>query len=294
VVAGGELAGHLAGLAAESGSSGEVLLVPNADLAVTRLARAAGAPPFVLAQAGAFRAGLGRLLRLLAEPDLAAPILFVGSPHRAPRLASAARVLGLASVAVPEIGDSRAFAALLAGLRERRRGNAPALGAEDLARAIAGGAIVNRYQPQVRLDDGVPVALKALARWEHPLHGLIGAAEFVPLAERAGLAAALGYRVVQQAVADLAPLHAARLRYTVALNLPLDVLLDTNLADQLSATCTAGGLPADPTAAVLLEPPIVPVKGHLLRVVLPPASQVSLELEMQRHVRPPSYALPWN
>ncbi len=253
VVARGELAGHLAGLAAESGSSGEVLLVPNADLAVTRLARAAGAPPFVLAQPGAFRAGLGRLLRLLAEPDLAAPILFVGSPHRAPRLAAAARGLGLASLAVQEIADSRALAALVAGLRERPRGNAPPLGAEDLARAIAGGAIVNRYQPQVRLDDGVPVALEALARWEHPLHGLIGATEFVPLAERAGLAAALGHRVVQQAVADLAALHAARLRYTVALNLPLDVLLDAHLPERLSAACAAGGLPVEALTIELTE-----------------------------------------
>jgi len=38
---------------------------------------------------------------------------------------------------------------------------------------------------------------------------------------------------------------------------------------------------------------VVPVEDHLLRVVLPPASELVLELEVERHVRPPSYALPW-
>lgn len=268
VVARGDLAGHLAGLAAESGGSGEVLLVPNADLAVTRLARAAGAPPFVLAQAGALRVGLGRFLRLLAEPDLLAPVVFVGPPHRAPRLAAAARGLGLDSVAVPELWGPRDLTALLAGLRRRPRAEAPAIGPEDLARAIAGGAIVNRYQPQVRLDDGTPVALETLARWEHPLHGLLGAAEFVPLAERAGLSRALADRVVRHAVADLAALQAAGLRYSIALNLPLDVLLDPGLADRLVAELEAGGVPAEALTIELTESQIARDLGAVREAAL--------------------------
>ena len=253
VVARGEMAGRLAGLAAESGGSGEVLLVPHADLAVARLARAATPPPFVIAQAGALRVGLGRFLRLLAEPDLVAPVVVVGPPQRAPRLAAAARGLGLASVAVSDIGDGRDLKALLAGLRDRPRLDAPSLSAEDLARAIAGGAIVNRYQPQVRLDDGAPVALETLARWEHPLRGLLGAAEFVPLAEGAGLAAALADRVVRQAVSDLSTLRAAGLRFAVALNLPLNVLLDPATADRLAAALEAGGVPAEALTIELTE-----------------------------------------
>ncbi|MCS6854451.1 MAG: EAL domain-containing protein [Elioraea sp.] len=253
VVARGELAGRLAGLAAEAGGSGEVLLLPSADVAVPRLARAAAPPPFVVAQAGALRVGLGRFLRLLAEPDLISPIVFVGPPNRAPRLAAVARGLGLAAVAVPELADGGALAALLSGLRARPRPDAAPLAAEDLARAIAGGAIVNRYQPQVRLDDGVPVALETLARWEHPLHGLLGAAEFVPMAEQAGLSSALADRVVRQAVADLAALHAAGYAYAVALNLPLEVLLDPGLPEQLAAICAAGGLAAEALTIELTE-----------------------------------------
>ncbi len=252
VVARGEAAGRLAGVVAETGS-GEVLVVPTADAAVTRLARAAAPPPFVLAQAAELRVGLGRFLRLLAEPGLVAPVVMVGPARRAPRLAAAARTLGLPATAVTEFTGPVALLGALADLQVSPRAEDAPLCADDLARAIAGGAIVNRYQPQVRLADGAPVALETLARWEHPALGLLGAAEFIPLAEEAGLAALLGQRMIRQAAADIAGLHAAGLRYTLALNLPLDVLLDPRTADGLAEAMAAGGVPPEALTIELTE-----------------------------------------
>ncbi|MFQ3623232.1 MAG: EAL domain-containing protein [Acetobacteraceae bacterium] len=252
VVARGGTAGRLAGIVAEAGT-GEVLVVPSADAAVTRLARAAAPPPFVLAQAAALRVGLGRFLRLLAEPDLVAPVVMVGPVQRAPRLAAAARTLGLPAAAVADLAGLDELRAALGAVRAGERGEDGPLRAVDLARAISGGAIVNRYQPQVRLADGAPVALETLARWEHPGRGLLGAAEFIPLAEKAGLAALLGQRMIRQAVSDIAGLHAAGLRYSLALNLPLDVLLDPRTADGLAEAMEAGGVPTEALTIELTE-----------------------------------------
>lgn len=244
-------AGVLAGIAAAAGD-GEVLVVPTAEAALGRLARAAAAPPFVLAEAAAMAAGLGPFLRLLAEPDFAAPLVVVGPPRQAERVAGAARRLGLgvwAAAAIDRPGELRGLLAALAAAPAMP----PPLTAADLGAAIAGGAIANRYQPQVRLTDGAPIALETLARWEHPRHGTLGAAHFIPLAEAAGLAAALAQRMVRQAVADLVRLHRAGHRYTLALNLPLDVLLDPATADELAAAVAIGGLAPEALTIELTE-----------------------------------------
>jgi len=47
------------------------------------------------------------------------------------------------------------------------------------------------YQPQVEIGSGKIVGLEALLRWDHPLRGVLSPARFVPIAESAGLMAAL-------------------------------------------------------------------------------------------------------
>ena len=60
------------------------------------------------------------------------------------------------------------------------------------------------YQPRVRLSDGKCVALEALARWRHPTLGEVPPAQFVPLAERAGLMRSLTGWVLDHGVSQLA------------------------------------------------------------------------------------------
>jgi diguanylate cyclase len=48
------------------------------------------------------------------------------------------------------------------------------------------------YQPVVRISDLAPVGAEALLRWQHPERGLLGAPDFIPLAERTGLIVPLG------------------------------------------------------------------------------------------------------
>ena len=74
---------------------------------------------------------------------------------------------------------------------------------DGLRAALDDGELLLEYQPIVDVVTGRPVALEALARWDHPVRGKIGPNEFVPLAAKAGLAVELGEWVVREALARL-------------------------------------------------------------------------------------------
>jgi diguanylate cyclase (GGDEF)-like protein/PAS domain S-box-containing protein len=57
----------------------------------------------------------------------------------------------------------------------------------DLRHAIESGAFEVHYQPIVSLRTGRIAGFEALVRWRHPLRGLVGPGEFIPIAEDTGL-----------------------------------------------------------------------------------------------------------
>jgi EAL domain-containing protein (putative c-di-GMP-specific phosphodiesterase class I) len=75
-----------------------------------------------------------------------------------------------------------------------------------LVRALDGawdrGEIFVVYQPQIDLATDKVIGVEALARWNHPEHGLVSPADFIPLAEEAGLIVPLGAWVLRKACED--------------------------------------------------------------------------------------------
>jgi diguanylate cyclase (GGDEF)-like protein/PAS domain S-box-containing protein len=71
--------------------------------------------------------------------------------------------------------------------------------AEELRKALERDELVLFYQPQAEVISGKIVGMEALIRWKHPQRGLLAAAAFIPLAEKAGLTLALGCWVLEQA-----------------------------------------------------------------------------------------------
>jgi diguanylate cyclase (GGDEF)-like protein/PAS domain S-box-containing protein len=69
----------------------------------------------------------------------------------------------------------------------------------ELRRAIDRGEIIAYFQPIVSLDTGIIIGYEALARWVHPIRGLVSPADFVPLAEETSLIVPIGRTILSQA-----------------------------------------------------------------------------------------------
>ncbi|GJD95494.1 putative bifunctional diguanylate cyclase/phosphodiesterase [Methylobacterium iners] len=71
-----------------------------------------------------------------------------------------------------------------------------------LRSAIANEQFAVHYQPIVNAKTGAVVAFEALIRWYHPERGLVPPAEFIPLAEEAGLIPEIGLWILKRACRD--------------------------------------------------------------------------------------------
>jgi diguanylate cyclase len=96
---------------------------------------------------------------------------------------------------------------------------------EELRKAIPDGQLVLHYQPQIDAATQQVCGLEALVRWQHPQRGLLAPAQFLPVAEHAGLMPALSDAIIKRATADVASWRSAELGVRVALNCPPPELL---------------------------------------------------------------------
>ncbi len=69
----------------------------------------------------------------------------------------------------------------------------------ELRNAVRNGELELRYQPKVSMTTNEMCGVEALVRWRHPTHGLMSPAEFIPLAEEAGIIDELGDWVLEAA-----------------------------------------------------------------------------------------------
>lgn len=84
---------------------------------------------------------------------------------------------------------------------------------QDLAEAIKLQQLTMAYQPIWDNRCGRVAKLEALVRWYHPQWGQVSPADFIPLAEEAGLIQGLGALVLWQACRDLARLQQSGFPY---------------------------------------------------------------------------------
>jgi len=75
---------------------------------------------------------------------------------------------------------------------------------DEILAALAAGEFVAHYQPIVAVGSGEVVAAEALVRWNHPRHGLLAPATFVPAAEATGTIPGIDRAVLEQACREAA------------------------------------------------------------------------------------------
>ncbi len=90
------------------------------------------------------------------------------------------------------------------------------------------------YQPQINLRTGEIVGVEALLRWNHPEHGSISPAEFIPFAEESGLIIDIGLWVIKTACAELSRWRSAGLpEIKMAINISARQLMEDNIVEDI-------------------------------------------------------------
>ncbi len=123
----------------------------------------------------------------------------------------------------------------------------------DLREAIAERQFELHFQPAFDLRDGTLRHLEALLRWRHPRLGMVGPAEFVPLAEESGSIVALGGWALEEACRRLAMWRVGAPELRVSVNVsPLQFTQPTFFGSVVRALQEAG-LPASALQLELRE-----------------------------------------
>ena len=126
--------------------------------------------------------------------------------------------------------------------------------AEQVAEALAAGQIVPWFQPQLETGTGTITGAEALARWVHPVRGVISPQTFLPAVEEAGLCDRLGASMLHAALAALksfgeAGLHLPR----VAVNFSAVELRNPGIVDRVRWELDRFGLTPDRLTVEVLE-----------------------------------------
>jgi EAL domain-containing protein (putative c-di-GMP-specific phosphodiesterase class I) len=98
----------------------------------------------------------------------------------------------------------------------------------ELRRAVDGGQLLLHYQPKTTMPTGRVEAVEALVRWQHPERGTLLPDQFVPLAERTDVIAALTGWVLRTALEEMRALG-----LTVAVNVSVRDVLRAGFAPEV-------------------------------------------------------------
>ncbi|MFZ0407167.1 MAG: bifunctional diguanylate cyclase/phosphodiesterase [Cyanobium sp.] len=117
----------------------------------------------------------------------------------------------------------------------------------DLRRGVRRGEILPFLQPIISLPDRRLIGFEALARWQHPLRGLLAPSEFIDVAEDTGLIVEIDTQILRQACAIIGgwrqdyPDQLLRL----SVNVSGRTFVDPSLPDQVARALESSGLEAN-------------------------------------------------
>jgi diguanylate cyclase (GGDEF)-like protein len=135
----------------------------------------------------------------------------------------------------------------------------------DLRQALARGEFYLNFQPIIDFQTKRIVAAEALLRWYHPERGQLSPAEFVPMAEGAGLIAPIGAWVLRQACAIAATWPAD---VHVSVNLSPLQFRDEELINEVDAALAESGLPPSRLELEITETTVLETNNQTIEALL--------------------------
>jgi len=130
---------------------------------------------------------------------------------------------------------------------------------QDLRRAIEHFELSAAFQPQIDLLTGRVIGFEALARWEHPVLGMVSPAQFIPVAEQSGLIVPLGDWILREACRkNLEWIEAGMPELPIAVNVSALQFWQDNFVDSVRSALRETGikpglLELEVTEGVVLE-----------------------------------------
>jgi EAL domain-containing protein (putative c-di-GMP-specific phosphodiesterase class I) len=112
------------------------------------------------------------------------------------------------------------------------------------------------YQPVVDLRQGGWAGAEALARWHHPVDGLVTPDVFIPLAEETGLILPLGDALFEQALIDIGTMGVGLSR-PIAVNISPVQLSDRGILTRMRTVLDRFGIPPQQIVLELTESSIM-------------------------------------
>ncbi len=218
-----------------------------------------GGDEFVVLARGIDDRKAGQMLCDRIDGTLSMPYLLSEGPVRvtasvglalADREATVTGLLADADLSMYEAKAARRGEPVRSVAQRHRNANQRRRLADELAVGLQRGEVVAYLQPVVDIATGATTGLEALARWQHPEHGLLSPIAFLDLAEDAGLDLLLGDMVLRSACATVAqldsPIH-------LGVNLSIGQLSDRGLCARVGGILAEYGIPPEHLVVEITE-----------------------------------------
>jgi diguanylate cyclase (GGDEF)-like protein/PAS domain S-box-containing protein len=112
----------------------------------------------------------------------------------------------------------------------------------DLRRALERNELLLHYQPKIDIVNGGISGVEALLRWQHPEHGLVSPARFIPILEDNGMIVPVTEWVLKEVCRQLNAWVSEGCAVPVAVNLSARLLQQKDFGESLRRIVSAGGV----------------------------------------------------
>jgi diguanylate cyclase (GGDEF)-like protein/PAS domain S-box-containing protein len=137
----------------------------------------------------------------------------------------------------------------------------------ELRGAIERNELQLYYQPKLHMRSGLMTRCEVLMRWNHPRRGLLGPAQFIPVAERTGLIRSLTDWLLEDALRQCSLWQEAGAPIHVAINISAKSLLDQALPEKVAAALARWNVDARFLKIEITESSIMADPAHALAIL---------------------------
>ena len=142
-----------------------------------------------------------------------------------------------------------------------------ALTVEELREGLSDDRIEVYFQPKIDIGTGVVVGAECLARWRHPVHGIIGPSTFIPVAEEHGLIDEVTLAILRKSVFQLGQWQKEGHCLALSVNVSMDNLRHLKLPETFGQILSDAGVSPGDVVLELTESRLMDDQATSLDVI---------------------------